>query len=399
MIAEMLSNHGSMQALLSVGRAATRVVLNGCHQHTRSSYGCDSIASSCSSSPVQGSSTRGRFSAVRHQLRCHMTVACSSAAEPPETSTEGITRNDSSRVALRAKFISVCCGFPKDMLFGPSTVRQGNVFGDDACFLAQHRNAHVVGVADGVGGWRQYGIDPSAFSRSLMRECEQLVQSGQFQPHQPARLLADAYSTLIQIRLSGKDDLNTDDMKEGPLIGSSTACVVMLDPATRQLHAANLGDSGFLVIRQGRVVHRSEEQCHYFNAPFQLALPPNIEQPGARFLSDRPESADTSSFVVQEGDMILLATDGLFDNVPVEMLETQLAKLPRKLSSDIERANALQEQCNAIALMARRLAFDQNFVSPFEEKARAHGIGFRGGKPDDITVVLVMVTSEEQSFV
>ncbi len=34
------------------------------------------------------------------------------------------------------------------------------------------------------------------------------------------------------------------------------------------------GDSGFLVVRQGEVVHRSHEQQHYFNTPFQLSLPP-----------------------------------------------------------------------------------------------------------------------------
>jgi hypothetical protein len=32
--------------------------------------------------------------------------------------------------------------------------------------------------------------------------------------------------------------------------------------------------SGFLVVRCGEVVHRSQEQQHYFNTPFQLSLPP-----------------------------------------------------------------------------------------------------------------------------
>jgi len=40
------------------------------------------------------------------------------------------------------------------------------------------------------------------------------------------------------------------------------------------LHSANLGDSGFLVIRQGSVVHQSSEMQHYFNTPYQLAIPP-----------------------------------------------------------------------------------------------------------------------------
>ena len=67
--------------------------------------------------------------------------------------------------------------------------------------------------------------------------------------------------------------------------GSSTACIVVLDRQSHQLHTANLGDSGFLLVRGGEVVHRSDEQQHYFNTPFQLSIAP----PGAEgaVLSDR----------------------------------------------------------------------------------------------------------------
>lgn len=67
--------------------------------------------------------------------------------------------------------------------------------------------------------------------------------------------------------------------------GSSTACIVVLDRQSHRLHTANLGDSGFLVVRGGEVVHRSDEQQHYFNTPFQLSIAP----PGAEgaVLSDR----------------------------------------------------------------------------------------------------------------
>jgi protein phosphatase PTC7 len=40
------------------------------------------------------------------------------------------------------------------------------------------------------------------------------------------------------------------------------------------VYTANIGDSGFVIVRHGEVVHRSEEQQHYFNTPFQLSLPP-----------------------------------------------------------------------------------------------------------------------------
>ena len=53
--------------------------------------------------------------------------------------------------------------------------------------------ADVVGVADGVGGWRQYGVDPGQFSTHLMKNCERLVNSGYFSPTQPAKLLAQSF--------------------------------------------------------------------------------------------------------------------------------------------------------------------------------------------------------------
>lgn len=68
-------------------------------------------------------------------------------------------------------------------------------------------------------------------------------------------------------------------------VGSSTACIVVLDRSSHRLHTANLGDSGFLVVRGGEVVHRSDEQQHYFNTPFQLSIaPPEAE---GVVLSDR----------------------------------------------------------------------------------------------------------------
>ncbi|XP_010114067.1 PREDICTED: protein phosphatase PTC7 homolog, partial [Chlamydotis macqueenii] len=147
----------------------------------------------------------------------------------------------------------------------------GMCYGDDACFVARHRSADVLGVADGVGGWRDYGVDPSQFSGTLMRTCERLVKEGRFVPSNPVGILTAGYCELLQNKV--------------PLLGSSTACIVVLDRTSHRLHTANLGDSGFLVVRGGEVVHRSDEQQHYFNTPFQLSIaPPEAE---GVVLSDR----------------------------------------------------------------------------------------------------------------
>lgn len=57
---------------------------------------------------------------------------------------------------------------------------------------------YFAGVADGVGGWRSYGIDPGEFSSFLMRTCERLVECASFNPKQPVSLLAYSYCELLE---------------------------------------------------------------------------------------------------------------------------------------------------------------------------------------------------------
>lgn len=67
--------------------------------------------------------------------------------------------------------------------------------------------------------------------------------------------------------------------------------------------------------------------------------------------------------------MILLATDGVFDNVPQSLLVAELSKL-----GGVKDETCVQKTANSIALMARSLAFDGKFLSPFSKRAREYGI-------------------------
>lgn len=272
---------------------------------------------------------------------------------------------------IKNKLLTATCGFSKDRRgFSPSFLKLGR-YGDDACFVTRCRAADVLGVADGVGGWRTYGIDPSIFSYSLMQTCERIIATGRFNPMAPAAIIEAGYYELLE--------------NKEHILGSSTACLVVLNHANSTMYTANIGDSGFLVFRQGRIIHRSEEQQHYFNTPFQLSLPPpNVH---GMVLNDSPDTADTSSFLVQEGDLILVATDGLFDNLPEHKIVQQLASIKD------HNLESIQQTVNSLALQAHRLAFDSSYLSPFALRARENGINCVGGKPDDITVLLASVGS------
>jgi len=246
---------------------------------------------------------------------------------------------------------------------GASSTRQSN---------RRRTSADVIGVADGVGGWRAYGVDPGQFSLNLMQNCERLVKAGYFVNNQPSQLLASGFREMQE--------------SKRPIIGSSTACVAILNHEDCKLYTANIGDSGFLVFRGGKVVHRSHEQQHYFNTPFQLSLPPS--NMAADVLSDAPESADQYEFSVEDGDVIMLATDGVFDNIPDSILVEEIGILQ---NGPLDAAN-IQAVANSIALIARKLSQDETFLSPFAKNARANGFwNVIGGKEDDVTVILASV--------
>lgn len=84
----------------------------------------------------------------------------------------------------------------------------------------------------------------------------------------------------------------------------------------------------------------------------------------------RPESAETSEFSVECGDVILVATDGVFDNVPEPVLVAEMRRA-QDAAGDSPR---LQAVANSIAWMARNLSFDGCYMSPFAKSARQNGI-------------------------
>ena len=53
-----------------------------------------------------------------------------------------------------------------------------------------------LGVADGVGGWRNYGVDPSDFSYSLLRSIDHLI-TREWSPCHPVELLSAAFRELV----------------------------------------------------------------------------------------------------------------------------------------------------------------------------------------------------------
>ncbi|XP_030371688.1 protein phosphatase PTC7 homolog fig [Scaptodrosophila lebanonensis] len=244
-------------------------------------------------------------------------------------------------------------------------------FGEDSWFVSSTPAADVLGVADGVGSWKQMGVDAGLFAKELMYWCASNAALPQFDARKPRDLLIQSYVQLCQ--------------QARPVPGSSTACLLSLHRRDCALYTANLGDSGFLVMRYGKILHRSVEQLHTFNTPYQLTLAPDGQR--ATVHCDLPQMAACTRLPLQQGDLVLLATDGLFDNVPESMLVRMMADY-----QGVTDSGRLQLGANMLVSMARDLSQSAYFQSPFAQKARANNMMYMGGgKPDDITVILASV--------
>ncbi|XP_048545285.1 putative protein phosphatase 2C 24 [Triticum urartu] len=244
-----------------------------------------------------------------------------------------------------------------------------------SCYLPEHdEDAHffhagVIGVADGVGGCRLEGLDAAAFSRGLMASAlSEVVASSSAAPPPPGgvcpyALLEKAYQ---QTTASGTP-------------AASTAVIVSL--AGRVLRWAYVGDSGFAVFRDGRILHRSQPQQCYFNCPFQLSSDSDD--------SNKVSDAAVGEIAVEEGDVVVVASDGLFDNVFDAMLE-KIVQSGQALSfTPKNMADIIASQAYAAARRTQD--------TPFSVAAREHGRNKTGGKKDDTTVVVAFIESRDMA--
>jgi len=170
--------------------------------------------------------------------------------------------------------------------------------------------------------------------------------------------------------------------------GSSTACLININASSGLLRAANLGDSGFMIIRSSAVFHRQRAQTHFFNCPRQLAKIPSVVGKLSDEITDSPDVADTYETKLRDGDLVIAYTDGLTDNVFNHEITSICSLVFRSGGSEDVQVKLISDR---IIEYARACMFDRRRTSPFEKAAAMHGKVLSGGKPDDITLVVALV--------
>ena len=297
--------------------------------------------------------------------------------------------------------------------------------GQDAFFISPiaQTDAIAFGVVDGVGGWEESGVDPADFAHGL---CDYMSAA--------ARSFPNGFNSTSglpppkEILQLGYDKVSDDAAIEA---GGSTACIATLD-ARGRLDVANLGDSGFIHVGPHAVRNVSDAQTHAFNTPFQLSKLPRrmieqmaLFQGGARPFHDLPADAASSTHQLRHGDVLVFATDGVWDNLsPSDALAiitpvmtaagawvrsgdssssmqvgerlARLAKLGQTGWADHEEADLTAQLALALVREAKEASLDKRRDGPFaREVQRAYpGERWHGGKADDICVVVAVAVEE-----
>lgn len=237
----------------------------------------------------------------------------------------------------------------------PSKVHKG---GEDAWYA----DSNFLAVADGVGGWADHGVDPAIYSRKL---CSNI---GQWVARVPEKFLKDPRELIKEAAAHNRED------------GSSTLVVVTLPESGDEIYTAYVGDSGYIILRPQNeqqnkfdLVYESESQTKGFNFPYQLGWGRN---------GDDPSSALDFKHKIKQNDVVVVGSDGLFDNMSGSDIRTWMERHLAEESWDAKRV--ARELANA----TYKLSLDKKYNSPFSIEARKYGYRFDGGKSDDITVVV-----------
>ena len=162
-----------------------------------------------------------------------------------------------------------------------------------------------------MGGWSNIDTLPKVNSACVARGCMKYAKEycNIYKQNHPHDALTYAYSSVI-----------LDDTIDG---GSSTVTIMNFDQEQNILHTTQLGDSSYAIIRDNKLFAfftQNNEQLN--NIPYRsiLTAPKQLAKVPKRCkyikpIQSTPEEAINRKHYLKENDIIILASDGLWDNI------------------------------------------------------------------------------------
>lgn len=252
---------------------------------------------------------------------------------------------------------------------------------DDSSFIA----VNDFGVFDGVGSWNKFGVDCGKYTSSLASSCEAILSVERNSIRKVYRGSRKSEINLVEVL-----NFAAENAKRNDFVGSTTVCMVSIDEVQQRANILNLGDSGAYIFRRPKetfsksiscaeLIFRTESRQHFFDTPFQIGNSNNIPIAANYFGEldtqslivsskvgsipfDKPSDSSVCSIPVEVGDVLLVATDGLFDNISTSDLIEIIGENIFKNIDDITDSRNIDDviqlalqtlletaQCNAVS--------------------------------------------------
>ncbi|KAK8340805.1 hypothetical protein V6Z11_A08G124200 [Gossypium hirsutum] len=191
----------------------------------------------------------------------------------------------------------------------------------------------------GMGGWSKHGVDAGLYVAELINNSLLATLALPLTQVDPMKVLDEAFSKTKAQRRA--------------MCFVVFALILLHTYMNHMLHAVNVGDSRFMVIRRGEIIYKSLIQLQF----------------------------SVIKVRVEVGYMIIAGTNGLFDNLfELQILATTSKRIKQNLDAE--------EMAWEMAQLAYHTSRDKSAVTPFMKASKRVGRFRDGGKGDDITVIV-----------
>lgn len=166
--------------------------------------------------------------------------------------------------------------------------------------------------------------------------------------------------------------------------GSLTIAALTINMKNLHMNSYLLGDCAFLIIRDSKIFFRSEDMLRKWNTPYQLGIG------GPRDMLDHPMFGSEKSFQLQYNDVIVIGSDGVFDNVFDKHVLNIVNWYTMEEWSKDEIARRIAKH---LVVQAKQIGMTRRKVkTPYSEGVlKELGKKMSGGKIDDTTAVVAIV--------
>jgi len=273
----------------------------------------------------------------------------------------------------------------------PAKVRMGYKDAD-----ATLTSPMLLGVCDGVSQLEEFNMDPSLLPNELLRVCEelamqQLMPDANVSPHDqyrgPISLLKEAY-------------------EETESMGSTTVLLAALDNSTRihgKLHpmiaVLSIGDCELLMLRRanGRqsdleaVFHTEMQRIDYnVQTPLQLArvderIDEEFDESIALEVIEKGSAVHCVS--AYEGDVLILGSDGVFDNLFLD----EIVEICNEILRPQSGADFTPMPPSLLSQVSQRIVKESHAKSDAQNGQFLDTPIGKGGKVDDTSVVVAEI--------